>query len=227
MKAQRAESPPALRVFHAIVFLGFAAAAIAGTHQELLQLWRVISHPYNAGTRPIPIACAAGLLAAVLTLVLLACVAVGRTVPLAVSALMLLAFAGSFAVHLEEPKQRSVPGANVRALDRAKELHGKLASVLQATRAVPTSGDALRVDGESPFHKRWLQPLPWRVELVKSIEELPAGAEPGWLLLEPSPDAASFAIASVGIDDQGLPSLLRQDGKPIAYRGAYNPDTAR
>lgn len=226
MKSQRASSP-ALRVFHAIVFLGFAAAAIAGTHQELIQLWRVVSQPYNAGTRPIPIACAAGLLAAVLTLVLLACVALGRTVPLAVSGLMLLSFAGSFAVHLEEPKQRSVPGANVKALDRAKELHGKIATVLQLTRVVPTSGQTLRVEGESPFHKRFLTPLPWRVELVPSIEQLPEGAEPGWLLLQASPDAASFAISSVGIDDQGLPSLLRQDGKPVAYRGAFNPDTAR
>lgn len=225
--ATKAAAPPVLRLVHAIVFLGFASAAMAGTHQELLQLWRVLTQSYNAGTPPLPIACASGLVAAFGALFLIARVGFGKTVPLRVSALLLLAFLGSLTVLTAEPKQRTVPGANVTVLEKGKELHLKLNEGLQKTGTLSSSPEAFTLEGVSPFHKRLLTSLPWRVEKVNRTDALPDGAQPGWLLVQPSADLASYVITCVGIDSEGEPSLLRQEGNPIEYRGAYNPDAPR
>lgn len=226
MAEKPAAPPPLLRIVHAIVFLGFASAAMAATHAELQQLWRALTQRYHAGTPPDPIACASGLLAGVLAVALVACVGLGRKVPLAVSALLLLSFAGSLTVIRLEPKARTVPGANLKCLDRAKALHGKLNEALQKTGRVP-SPEGLLPDEPTPFYRRPFTELPWKVEKVKRGDVLPDGAEPGGVLVQTPPDAASFVITGVGIDEAGEPSLLRQQDKPIEYRGAYNPDTPR
>ena len=219
-------APTPLRILHAIVFLGFASAAMAATHQELLQLSRALFHPFSSGTPPHLVACGAGVLAGAMSLLLVGRVGLGRGVPLWVSGLLLLAFGGSLFVLGVEPKARTVPGANVKCLESAKVLHTQLNGPLQKTGRVP-SGEALELSGDSPFFERPLTPLSWHVEKVNRTDALPDGAKPGWLLLQATADAASFVITAVGIDDDGQPGLLRQDGKPVEYRGAYNPDTVK
>ncbi|MBK7858363.1 MAG: hypothetical protein IPJ65_07015 [Archangiaceae bacterium] len=227
MSASRT-APAPLRVVHAIVFLGFASASVAATHQELLQLFRALAQPFNWGTPPQPIACAAGLASALLGLGLIARVVMGKAVPLWLSAALLLSFGGSLFVLGVEPRARTVPGANVKCLEQAKVLHAQLNAPLQQTGRVPApDAPAMGLSGESPFYARPFDPLAWSARRVKSAEVLPEGAQPGWLLVQVPEDGASFVITAVGIDDDGRPAVLRQEGKPIEYRGAYNPDTAQ
>lgn len=218
------ESPPGLRIIHAIVFLGFASVTIAGAHQELLHLARGLMRPFSAGTPPHAIACASGLAAALGALILIVCVARRRTVPLVVSGLILLAFAGSLTLLQHEPKQRTVPGANVKALQQAQALHEKLNGPLQRAGQVLPDAASTPIEAESPFYERPFKPLPWHIEASKRTDALPDGAKPGWLLLHVEDSQAAFVITAVGIDEDGEPSLLRAEGKPIEYRGAYNPD---
>src|SRR5262249_30906857 len=145
-------------------------------------------------------------------------------VPLWLSIAILLAFGGSFTLLMAETGQRTVPGANVKALDAAKDLYQQLNGPLQQTGRVPAP---VAPTTETPFYKRPLTRLPWHVESVTRTDALPDGAEPGWLLFQATPDQVSFVITAVGIDDEGEPALLRQDGKPVEYRGAYNPDTRK
>jgi hypothetical protein len=226
--APRAErsAPSALRIVHAITFLGFASAAMAATHQELFQLWRALAHPYHSGTPPHPIACVSGVLASALGITLLTRLCLGRRLPLPLSAALLLAFLGSLSVLGVDPKARTVPGANVKCLERAKTLHQKVNEPLQKTGQVPAAS-TLALEGDSPFYARPFTSLAWHVEAVERSDRLPLGSQPGWLLLEAAGDGASFVITAVGIDDEGGAALLRHEGKPIEYRGAYNPDTVK
>jgi hypothetical protein len=218
------QSPGPLRVIHAVVFLGFASTAIAGTHQELVQLWRGLTQRYTGGTPPAALCCAGALLAGMMALVLVVRFALGRAVPLWVSVLLLLGFTASLSVFKREAKGRTVPGANVKALEAAVALHQKLNDPLQKNGKVPALG-LVSVEGDTPFYRRPFEALSWHVESVKRTGALPDAAEPGWLLCQVSDDDVSFVITAVGIDADGEPSLLRQEGKPIEYRGAYNPDT--
>ncbi|MBL8956500.1 MAG: hypothetical protein JNK82_37340 [Myxococcaceae bacterium] len=221
-------APPALRVIHAVVFFGFASVTIAATHQELLQLWRAVAHPFHSGTAPHGVACAAGFAAAVTALGLAACLALGRAVPLWVSGLGLVAFLGSFSLVRHEPQQRTVPGANVKSLEQARVLHEQLNRALQVAGTVPSDAAELALESSTPFFARPFTPLRWHIEKVKRTDALPDGAQPGWLLLQiDEPSRAAFVITAVGLDDDGEPSLLRSEGKPIEYRGAYNPDMPR
>ncbi len=222
-------SPPGLRVIYAIVFLGFAAIALAGTHPELLHLWRALTRSYSSGTPPNPIACASGLLAAAMAVAIAARVALGRAVQLSVSMLVMLAFVGSLIMLTHEQKQRSVPGANLACLSLAAKLHERLNRKLQDHGGIDDPDEALQgvLDGSSPFYQRPFRALPWHLEKVSRTDVLPAGAQPGWFLLEVDPSHAAFVMTAVGIDDAGGPALLLTEGKPIEYRGAYNPDMAQ
>lgn len=227
MSQKKTPASAPLRLIHALIFLGFAAATIAATHQELLQLWRSVTQPFHAGTPAAPLATSAGLTALLGAGVLLVCFALAKSAPLFVSVVMLGAFGAGFTVLSLEPKQRTAPGANLMAIDEAKVLHKRLNTMLQMTGTVPTDAQAIALGDETPYYQRGFASLPWHVELVKDTSVLPPGAQPGWLLLKSSPDRTSFIITAVGIDAEGNAALLRDKADAIEFRGAYNPDTSR
>jgi hypothetical protein len=225
-RAAPAPAPIALRLLHAIVFFGFAASAIAGTHIELIHLYRSLAHPFHSGTLPGLFPCISGVTSILLAAFLLVRLLLRQTAPLAVSALMLVAFGLSFTTLLIEPSLRSVPGANAKALEAAREVHADLNTPLQSAGRVPEEMSAPK--GESPFRRRGFAPLPWHVEKVASLSTLPAGAEPGWILVHVNDDRAGFSIGTVGVNSEGAPVVLADEhGEPIELRGAFNPDTAR
>jgi hypothetical protein len=221
-----APAPVGLRLLHAIVFLGFAASAVAGTHIELLHLYRSLSHPFNSGTPPDLFPCISGLASLLLAAFLLLRVVLRQTVPLAVSAVMLVAFGLSFTTLLGEPALRSVPGANAKALEAAREIHAGLSGPLQKEGRVPEA--VPQPKGESPFRRRGFSSLPWHVEKVSNTSALPLGAEPGWLLVHVNDDRAGFTITTVGVNSEGKAVVLADEhGEPIELRGAFNPDTVK
>jgi hypothetical protein len=215
-----------LRIIHAIVFLGFASAAVAGTHLELLHLFRALTQPYNSGTPPELLPCISGVLSALLAAFLLVCLVLRRRVPLAVSGLMLIAFGLSFTVLLHHAEQRSPPGANVKALDAARALHHDLDDLLKQSGHVPQGVQA--PDGASPYRRRDFSALAWHLEKTPKLDALPPGAEPGWLLLHVSDDRAEFGVTVVGIDPHGAPMLLKdEDGNPVELKGVRDPDPSQ
>src|SRR5256885_1057925 len=71
-----------------------------------------------------------------------------RSVPLAVSAAVLLCFGLSFTVLKHEATARSAPGANLKAIEKARALHEQINDALQKTGSVPAE---ISVDGDSPY----------------------------------------------------------------------------
>lgn len=225
MKLPAGPAPLGLRILHAIVFLGFSSTAIAGTHLELLHLVHAVTQPFNSGTPPQVLPCLSGLLSLLLAAFLIVRLFLRQSVPVGVSALMLVAFGLSFTVLLHPPEQRSVPGANVKALDAARALHHDLDDLLKQSGRVPD--DVKAPQGPSPFHRRF-DALPWHVEKTARLDALPSGAEPGWLLLDVSDDRKGFGVSAVGIDPSGTPIVLRDDqGNPVELKGARDPDPAQ
>jgi hypothetical protein len=181
-------------------------------------MWRAVSQPFHSGTPPHLIATACGLGSIVLGVAMLVFLIVRRSIPLAVSAAVLLCFGLSFTVLGHEVSARSVPGANLKALEKARALHEQINAGLQKTGSVPTD---VPVEGESPYRRRDFSALPWRL-----VHDKTDATQPGTLLLEVSADRATFSLKMVGIDSEGTPTLLRDEhGEPVELRGAFNPDT--
>jgi hypothetical protein len=225
LKRPAASAAP-LRLLHAVVFLGFAAGALAAVQLEVLQLWRALTQPYHSGTPPQPLPLAAGAVVSFASLALLFSLARGRSVPLPVSIAMIGGAAAASSVLTYEVKERSAPGANVRCIEAARGLHERL-SASPKTLSDVTALAAQAPGGPTPFRRRPFHPLPWHVEAVPRSDVLPEGAWPGWLLVHVDTERGAFTISAVGIDDRGAPTLLRDGEKLLAFEGAYLTQTGQ
>ena len=229
-------SPLGLRAFHVIIFLGFAAATVAGTLPELRQLFEALSQPWHFGTPPSVPAVTAGLAATGLSCTLLVLLVRGRSAPLWMSGVMLAAFATSIWQQGYLFSRRSVAGANLAMLEVGTGLHEKMRARLQQTGAVATNAaewevalrafEAENPQLDSPFHDRFFSTVGWQVRTLVKDGDFLLDAAPGTFTVFVPPDASRFTITMVGLDPEHQTVRLRDDlGHPFELRGAYTPDT--
>lgn len=229
-------SPLGLRAFHVVVFLGFAAAAVAGMLPELRQLFIALTHAWHFGTPPSPLGTTAALAAISLSVALIVFLVRGRSAPLWMSVVVLLCFLISFWQQSYSFSQRSSPGANLVMLEVAKALHEKMRTRLQQTGAVPnTLADweaALRTIAAekpelgSPYRTRLFARAPWKLRTIAKEGDFLLDATPGTFTVFIPADASRFTITMVGLDPEHQTVRLRDDqGQPFELKGAYTPDT--
>ncbi|MBX7098613.1 MAG: hypothetical protein K1X89_12975 [Myxococcaceae bacterium] len=218
-----------LRAVHAVSFLGLAAAAVAGIHPEVEQLWRALAQPYHCGTAPSPLGLAAALLALVGAVVLLASLVRRRSAPLWASGGILVALASSLAAQGHDVSRRSAAGANALFLATGRELFLPMNGTLQQHGEVPRD---LAAWSQALAKAAETVPLAYRGRLFARVEPSVASGEeqgdrpPGTVLVAVGPDAVSFSLRFVGIDGDGRPALLSDErGAAVELRGVFNPDT--
>lgn len=228
-------SPLGLRAFHVLIFLGFAAATIAGMLPELKQLLSGLLHAWHPGTPPSPLGTAAALAALGLSIALIAFLALGRSAPLWMSVAMLAAFGISIWQQSYPFERRSAPGANLAMFELGKKLHEKMRQQLQDTGAVANTQDAWRAaldavatDTPSPFHTRFFGTVPWTLRTLATEGDFLTDAPPGTFTVFIPADASRFTITMIGLDPEHQPVRLRDDhNQPFELKGAYTPDTRR
>ncbi len=222
-----------LRAFHVVIFLGFAAAAIAGVLPELRQLVSGLASPWHFGTPPSPFAVAAALGAAGLSAGFLVFLVRGRSAPLWMSVAMLVAFGVSYWQQGYGFSRRNAPGANLAMFELGKALHETMRGQLQQTGAVPGSAaqwqaalTALAADHPSPFRTRSFQQVPWTLRTLQREGDFLLDASPGTFTVFVPTDNSRFTITMVGLDPEHQTVRLRDDhGQPFELKGAYTPDT--
>jgi hypothetical protein len=228
-------SPLPLRVMHGLVFAGFAALALVAGWPEVEHLVRAQVQPYNAGPPPrVEMLWAVGLAVVGLGVVLVQAVR-GRSARLLWSVLILVGAGLAMWGNREGPPAgRTADAANLKILQTARTLHGRMVGELQAHGEVPEAVEpwqsALEQVAEGlspPVRTRGFTPLPYRIQKVSSPEALPADAPPGTLLLYVMEGGAAYELHAVGISRDGEPWRLRDpQGEPLVFRGAYNPELA-
>ncbi len=229
--AAKSPASAAGRVVHAIFFFGFAAITLAATHVELLQLWRGLMQPFHSGTPPSVMPTASGVVAALGVLVILGCLAFGRSVPLVVSGLMLAAVGGGLFPFVDPdevraPTERSVPGANLKMLEAARSVHEQLNAKLQTTGKLPY--DIELPTFLCPYRRKGFATLPTASRARPGAPmRCPTAPPRVRILLNATDDRVSFTLSAVGIDSHGEPAILRDEhGVAVELRGVFNPDTA-
>ncbi len=235
MRSAEAASP-VLRAFHLLIFLGFAAGAVAGMIPELQQLFTALSHKYHCGTVPSPLGTAAAVVSVVAAVTLVACLARGKSAPLAVSIAILVSFGVTLWQQSYTFSRRSSPGANLAMLEVAKQLHEVKRQQLQETGAVDTdeaswAAALKKIEADnpglsSPFRKRPFDLLPWRLQMLPSEDLFIADATPGTFTVFVPKDASRFTLTMIGLDPEHQTVRLRDDqGEAFSLKGAYTPDT--
>lgn len=228
---QRAPLP--LRVLHGLVFTAFAALAVLTSWPEVEHLVRSQLHPFNVGPPPRPALLLAALGAVVGLTVVLVQAMRGRSARLHWSALILGAVALASWGNRDGPATgRTEATANLRILQTARSLHGRMVNELQEHGAVPEDEDTWRAAleevsrGRLPLVRtRSFEPLPFRLVLVKAPEPLPSGMPPGTLLLQVLGGGAAYELHMVGVSATGEPWRLGEpEGEPLVLRAAFNPD---
>ena len=228
-------SPLALRLIHGIIFGGLTAICVVAGSAEFEHLWRSQVQPFHAGPTPRP-ALLLAVLAAVLGMgVLLVQGLRGRSARLLWSLLVLggLVFT-LWDTHEGPVAGRSIPSANLKILQVARVLHGRMVEALQTHGALPEDVErwqaALQQAAQAqptPVRARSFASLPFRIQKVDSIEALPLDAPPGTLFLYLVEGGVAYEIQAMGLSPEGKPWRLQAPGgEPVVFRGAYNPDLA-
>lgn len=228
-------SPLGLRAFHVVIFLGFAAATVAGMFPELRQLISALAHPYHFGTPPSPLGTTAALAAIALSIALVVFLALGRSAPLWMSVAMLLSFGISIWQQGYAFSRRSSPGANLAMFELGKLLHEQMRARLQHTGAAPNTAKewedalaALGAEHPSPFHTRFFGAVPWSLRTLAQEGDFLTDALPGTFTVYIPADASRFTITMIGLDPEHQTVRLRDDhGQPFELKGAYTPDTRK
>ena len=145
------------------------------------------------------------------------------------SGLILVALAASLGAQGHDVSRRSAAGANALFLAQGRELFLPMNGVLQQRGEVPRD---LRAWAEEQQRAQQTVPLAYRGRLFARVEPSVAAGEeqgdapPGTVLVAIGPDAVSFSLRFVGLDDDGRPTLLSDErGTPVELRGVFNPDT--
>lgn len=239
-QSQTSASPAAsgvgLRAFHALVFLGFGAATVAGMLTELRQLGEGLFYPWHCGTPPAPLGTAAALVAIVLCVLLVLFLGIGRSAPLWMSAVMLVCLLVSMFNQDYPFTRRSAPGANLQMFEVGKLLHEEMRTRLQRTLLVPklkADWDAALVaavaDDEtlkSPYRARNFGKAPWQIQMIANEGDFIADAPPGTFQIFVAPDASRFSISMLGLDPTHQVVRLRDDlGEVFELKGVFTPDT--
>ncbi len=234
--AASAASGLGLRAFHALVFLGFGSATVAGMLTELRQLGEGLFYPWHCGTPPAPLGTAAALVAILLMLALVLFLGVGRSAPLWLSGVMLVCLLVSMFSQDYPFTRRSAPGANLQMFEVGKLLHEQMRTTLQRTLLVPKlkadwdaalaaavgHGPAL----DSPYRARYFAPAPWRIVMLAREGEFQVDAPPGSFQIFVPPDASRFSISMLGLDPTHQVVRLRDDlGEVFELKGVFTPDT--
>lgn len=232
--AERA-SPLGLRAFHVVVFLGFAASAVAGMLTELKQLADGLTHRFHFGTPPSPLGTAAAFLAVGLAIALVVFLVRGRSAPLWMSAAILVAFAVSWWQQGYAFSRRSAPGANLAMFALGKVLHEQMRQQLQTTGAVPATQAEWEAalaraatDHPSPYRTRTFAAVPWSLRTLAKEGDFLTDALPGTFTVFFPKDTSRFTITMIGLDPEHQTVRIRDDqGQPFELKGAYTPDTRR
>ena len=235
MKPDPSASPPVLRLLHGIFFGGLTAICLVAGSAEFEHLWRSQMAPFHAGPPPRP----ALLLAVLTTGVAMAVIAVqalrGRSARLFWSVLVLAGMSFTLWDTHEGPVPgRSPASANLKILQTARALHGRMVEELQSHAALSEDLEPWRqalaqvTQGQpSPVRTRSFTPLPFVLQKVESLETLPPDAPPGTLLLSLVEGGVAYELQAVGLSPEGAPWRLQAPGgDPVVFRGAYNPDVA-
>ncbi len=225
-------TPPPLRILHGLIFTAFTALAVLTSHPEVEHLVRSQFHPFNVGPPPRMVALLASLAAVVGLSVVLVQAVRGRSARLHWSALILGAVALASWGNREGPATgRTEAAANLRILQTARALHGRMVNELQTHGAVPEDEDTWRAaleevsQGHLPLVRTHsFEPLPFRLVVVKESEALPSEVPPGTLLLRILGGGAAYELHMVGVSATGEPWRLEAEGEPLVLRAAFNPD---
>lgn len=225
------KSPLALRIVHALVFLGLASAAMALGNDELRQLRFAWRSTFHFGHPPAVLPIIGAGLGAAGALLILVHFARGRSVPLWASMLPLFGVALGYAGRVNEPPRRTHFAANLDVLAAARQLHRLQLEKLQTQAIIPVEkGDweaalaALQLP-KSPARDRAFQLLPFQIAMLQARGADPTGAPPGTIGVWVSPDGAEFELRAVGFDANKAVAPLRDDaGQAIVLMGTYNPE---
>lgn len=236
----RPPAPLALRLIHAVVFFGFAAATIAAANVELQQLGKVLAQPWNTGTLPLPVSVGAACIAGAAAVLFLFALLRGRSASLPVSSALLIAFLAALASRNAVVEGRSHFGGNLALVRLMDGVHAEVRAELQATGEAPSDLEAWRgrvdrraralfpPEGVSPYRRGIGRVVPFGVQLIESADANPTGLPPGTVLVWVSGDRASFSLLGVGLDANGVPVRVRDaEGKLVEFKGAFNPDMQR
>lgn len=235
MKPAPSASPPALRLLHGIFFGGLTAICLVAGTSEFEHLWRSQVEPFHAGPPPRP----ALLLAVLTTAAAMAVITVqslrGRSARLFWSVLVLAGMSFTlWDTHAGPVPGRSSASANLKILQTARALHGRMVEELQSHGSLPEDLEPWRqalaqvTQGQpTPVRTRSFTPLPFVLQKVDSLEALPADALPGTLFLFLVEGGVAYEIQAVGVSPEGTSWRLQAPGgDPVVFRGAYNPDVA-
>ncbi|OJH40445.1 hypothetical protein [Cystobacter ferrugineus] len=228
-------SPVALRVIHGIVFGGLTAICVVAGMAEFEHLWRTQVQPFHAGPPPRPALVLAMLTTVVAMGVILVQSLRGRSARLLWSLFVLAGLVFTLWDTHEGPVPgRSTPSANLKILQVARALHGRMVEALQTRGALPEDAESWQealqqvAQGQpTPVRTRSFTPLPFRIQKVDSLEALPPEAPPGTVFLYVVEGGVAYELQAVGLSPEGGPwRLLAPNGDPVVFRGAYNPDLA-
>ena len=237
-EAQGAGSPAGLRLIHAVVFLGFAAATLAAVYPEFQQLIAAWQRPFHPGSPPSAVALAAGGTALAGAIVIGFNLARRRSTSLLVSAFILTAFGGALWFRNQEPPtRRTWQGADVALLEVTRGLHLKMVERLQREAEVPRETgpwqEALvqaarnaAPDGLSAIRSRRFAAQPYALVRVREPGAVPPGLAPASVLLWVSDDAVTFALTPIGLQSDGaVGPLVDERGERLVFKGVFNPDS--
>ncbi|MFY0578206.1 hypothetical protein ACN28S_31285 [Cystobacter fuscus] len=226
-------SPLALRVIHGIVFGGLTAICVVAGPAEFEHLWRTQMQPFHAGPPPRP-ALVLAVLATVLGMgVILVQGLRGRSARLVWSLFVLAGLVFTLWDTHEGPVPgRSTPSANLKILQVARALHGRMVEALQTRGALPEDAESWQQELQqvaqgqpTPVRTRSFAALPFRIQKVDSLEALPPEAPPGTVFLYVMEGGVAYELQAVGLSAEGAPwRLLAPNGEPVVFRGAYNPE---
>jgi len=227
-----AVSPLWLRLLHAAVFLAMAAGVIYVAVPEWRHIARVLAQSFHVGPPPRWTLLAGSLLAVVSGLRLVWGLVRARSVPLWVSATVLLSVVGAVGAGdgrlLKETRSEEV--VNLSLLRVARRVHLSMVQELQSHGEAPTDEASWRkaLEVAGPNHQqvrtREFRPVPVQMVWLESEEARPSPLIPGALWVHVTPDGIGFSIRLVGLRE-GEPVLLRDDrDRELVLRGLYNPD---
>jgi hypothetical protein len=229
---ERAErSPLALRIVHALVFVGLCSAAMALGDDEVRQLLFAWGNSYHYGNPPAVLPIVGALFGVVAAALILVHFARGKSVPLWVSMLPLAGILLGYAGRATQAPRRTHYAANLDVLAAARQLHRAQVAVLQQNGELPVdqaSWDlaltALQLP-KSPARTRSFTLLPFRVALLPDRGVTPEGVAPGTLGVWVSKDGIEFEVHPVGFDEQRkVAPLVDPQGRALVLTGAYNPE---